>query len=190
MYTTGNFRGTAYFDPNAANNHPLTSAWWDDIFISKWSTTGTLPITLLNFEATKKEYNTRLTWETGSELNTDKFEIERSDDGLNFKYIGEVKAAENSTTTRTYHFSDRNAGADFPNQDLYYRFKQMDLDGQYTYSPIRSVKFEDNLVGNDAQVQGYPNPAKDVITIQASIGLTYNITDQTGRQVLSGRLYS
>jgi len=185
VYTTGQFSGTADFDPGAGTAN-LIPAGSFDIFVSKLGS-AVLPVTLLSFEAAKNKNDAYLTWKTSTELNSNKFEIERSNDGLLFKYIGQVKATGNSNSITTYHFSDKNAAINFPGQTLYYRFKQFDIDGKYSVSPVRSVQFKQNLAG----IQVYPNPANDIITIQAAtahVGLTYRITDQTGRQVLSGRL--
>jgi Secretion system C-terminal sorting domain/Beta-propeller repeat len=189
VYVTGVFSGMVDFDSDPIKTTELNSVTGStDAFVLKLNDLTVLPITLLSFEAAKKENDTYLTWETASESNTDKFELERSENGLAFNYIGEIKAAGNSDTKRSYHFSDKYAGTDFPNQDLYYRFKQIDLDGKFTYSPIRSVKFENSLAGSYSQVQVYPNPAKDMIRIQGNAGSAYIITNQTGTQVLSGRL--
>ena len=144
-----------------------------------------LPITLLSFDAAKRQNDVYLTWETGSESNTDKFEIERSKDGLLFSNIGQVKAAGNSSTIKTYTFLDKNVGITFSDQKQYYRFKQIDFDGVYTFSPIRRIQFTQNLMG----ISVYPNPTNNTITIQASTyqeGSPYSITDHAGRQVLSG----
>jgi len=185
VYTTGYFQQTSDFDPSAATAS-LVSAGNIDIFVSKLGIF-VLPVSLSSFEAAKNKNDAYLTWNTATELNSDKFYIERSNDGLLFKNIGQVKATGNSNTNTTYHFSDKNAAINFPGQTLYYRFKQVDIDGKNSVSPVRSVQFKQHLAG----IQVYPIPANDVITIQAAtthVGLTYRITDQTGRQVLSGRL--
>jgi uncharacterized protein (DUF2249 family) len=186
VYASGYFNGTADFDPGAAI-YNMTSAGSNDIFVVKLSL-DILPITLLNFEAAINDNDVYLTWQTATESNTDKFEIERSIEGRDYQYIGEVEASENSVTIKSYDFSDINAGINFPNQYLYYRFKQLDIDGKYTYSPIRAVNFNNNL-----SIQLYPTLVEDIFTIQVNadfVGFIYSVSDEAGRQVLSGILNS
>lgn len=185
LFSTGTYNGTADFDPGAATFN-LTSTGGADLFISKLGFTIT-PVTLLSFEVTKNEKDTYLSWKTSTELNADKFEIERSGDGVIFKKIGNVKASGNSNTIKTYHFLDKNAAANGIGKRLFYRFAQLDLDGTIVYSPVRSIEFKQNTIS----IQVFPNPSVDVITIQAGIeqaDLNYLITDARGRKVSGGKL--
>ncbi len=186
MYGIGIYSGTADFDPGP-NVFNLTSAGNQDIFNFKIGTANIFPVTLLSFDAAKKDNDAYLTWRTATEINSDKFDIERSIDGITFRYIGEVKASINSTTTKSYSYTDKNVGNHYPRQSIYYRFKQLDLDGHLTYSPVRSIDFNQN----HKAITVYPNPAKNSITLKATTalsGLFYSITNQMGQQVIKGRL--
>ena len=186
MYATGIYNGTADFDPSAAVFN-LTSAGNQDIFNFKYGSATILPVTLINFEAAANGNDALLTWKTVTEINADKFEIERSNNGLLFHYIGEVKASGNSTVLKSYTYTDKNIGTQYAEQKLYYRFKQKDLDGRFTYSPVRSI----NFIHKNKEVIVYPNPTKNNLTIKATaaqIGSFYFITDQLGRQVERGKL--
>ena len=97
-----------------------------------------LPVTLVDFAARAEGPNAvRLAWATASELNNSGFTVERSLDARIFKAIGTVAGAGTSTTRRDYALLDAKlpAGATL----LYYRLRQTDASGDFSYSPIRSV---------------------------------------------------
>lgn len=122
-----------------------------------------LPISLLSFHATAQKNNTaNLNWITASELNNDFFEIEHSTDGANWVVINEQRGAGNSNELIHYNFVDENAKQGIN----YYRLKQTDFDGQFTYSKVRSVQLNDLSTSGSFII--YPNPANDLITIQAN----------------------
>jgi hypothetical protein len=125
-----------------------------------------LPITLVSFTASKQNKVAVLTWTTASEQNSSHFEIERSSDGKNFMKIGEVKAAGNSAASKTYSFAD----VVFSEGVNYYRFKQVDLDGKFAYSAIRTVSFDE-----EKTITVSPNPAKDVIHIQLNTPSVFSL---------------
>jgi F5/8 type C domain/Secretion system C-terminal sorting domain/Fibronectin type III domain len=116
----------------------------------------TLPIQLLNFTASdvRDEY-IFLKWQTGMEENNDHFEVERSTDATNFDKILSVKAVGNSSVTQSYSGVD-NVPVNGIN---FYRLKQVDLDGRFTYSGIQMVKF-----GNSVKPVIYPNPVSSIFT--------------------------
>lgn len=118
-----------------------------------------LPIELLNFDATKQDLTTYITWETASEFNNDYFEVLRSNNGVDFFKIGRVQGSENSNQKINYQFIDLT-----PQMGLnYYRLKQVDFDGLYSFSRIKTVDFNANLNHN---IFIYPNP---VIQTQNSV---------------------
>jgi hypothetical protein len=94
-----------------------------------------LPIELLSFTAKAQHSTTKLDWTTASELNSSHFEIERSGNGWDFEAFGSVTAAGNSSSLLHYSMID-----DAPLTGVsYYRLKQVDLDGNFTYSGIQAV---------------------------------------------------
>lgn len=116
-----------------------------------------LPIELLSFNATSTDAQTvDCQWTTATETNNDYFTIERGSDPGHFVEIGKVKGAGTITEPRYYSFEDT-APMDGLN---YYRLKQTDFDGQFTYSKIVAIRFMKNI-----NISVYPNPAKDEITI-------------------------
>jgi hypothetical protein len=92
-----------------------------------------LPVTLLDFTAQLQGGAVALAWHTASEVNSARFEVQRSLDGTSFKTLGRVTARGTSTTDTTYPYRDATlpAGA----SQLYYRLRQVDLNGTATYSP-------------------------------------------------------
>ena len=115
-----------------------------------------LPVQLFTFTAQKADQTVLINWKTAQEQNSDRFEIERSTDGNSFKTIGSVAAIGNTHTITSYSFTDTQPfkGSNF------YRLKQMDKDGAFTYSKVVSVYF-DKL----EKLFIYPNPASDLLQI-------------------------
>ena len=137
--------------------------------------TGPLPIELVSFTAEHVDDHVELAWQTKSERDNDFFTVERSVDGENWERILIVDGAGNSSTTLNY------ATWDFvPELGLsYYRLKQTDFNGTYSYSDISSV-----FISN-ASTLVYPNPAKDEIYVYSEEinAATVYLTDATGRQI-------
>jgi hypothetical protein len=99
-----------------------------------------LPVTLLDFTAQAEgPHAARLRWATAQELNNAGFTVERSVDGRTFATIGTVAGAGTSTSRHDYTLLDDQlpGGATL----LYYRLRQTDLNGDFAYSPVRSVAF-------------------------------------------------
>lgn len=114
-----------------------------------------LPVELISFEVTVKDNHNLLSWKTASELNNDYFEVEHSDDGRSFYSIGTVKGGGNSLDIRTYSYTHHHARIG----TSYYRLKQVDFDGKFSVSDIRSV----HRTGNSTGVTLYPNPSTGVV---------------------------
>ena len=94
-----------------------------------------LPISLLYFKAELKGRDVLLSWKTASEKNNDYFTIEKTLDGQNFKVIGLIQGAGNSTSPRQYTLYDFN----IQKVINYYRLIQTDYDGNSTYSKLVSI---------------------------------------------------
>lgn len=135
-----------------------------------------LPVQLVQFTATAGSPATvRLVWDTASEINSLRFEVERSLDGANYLKIGELAAAGSSTTHRAYAYQDEAA----PMGHLYYRLRQVDRDGMATYSPVRTV-----LLGSSAGLTLYPNPTHGTTCLGGvAPGQTVQVLDALGRPV-------
>jgi hypothetical protein len=174
LYWTGSgnvFIGNG-MDGTGFNDTFLDNLTIGDIFDSP------LPIELLHFDAeVNNGASVKCDWSTASERNNDFFNLERSADGMNWSAIGEINGAINSTETITYDFIDY-----APLLGLsYYRLKQVDLDGKYSYSdPVSVLREIDNYV----DINIYPNPANDLINIQ----FHSNSIEEIGIYDITGRL--
>jgi uncharacterized repeat protein (TIGR01451 family) len=148
-----------------------------------------LPVTLVSFEAVAKGNNAQLTWITATEKNNAGFEVERSVDGSRFEKVGSVAGRGSSTSRQEYSFTDVKA-ATLANM-LYYRLKQVDVDGTASYTPVQIVRFNASKAGLELTL--YPNPATDELhltlttAIQQGQATVYSIT---GARVLTKTLDS
>lgn len=85
-----------------------------------------------NLTAEEFPIGVMLSWSTASESNTSLFEVEKSEDGIDFAMLGSIEAAGNSNNKKYYNFLDAQASA----KKIYYRLKQIDIDGSFTYSDV------------------------------------------------------
>ncbi len=140
------------------------------------------PIELLAFTAAPKGKTVQLDWRTATELNNAFFHIERSANGRDFSEIGKVAGAGTSHTPLDYAFTDQLPQTGWN----YYRLRQVDFDGQFSYSPVQAVQ-----MGKDGTVrlQLFPNPANNALNLKTDRLIEpadrLEIYDYTGRQVMS-----
>lgn len=143
-----------------------------------------LPIQLLAFSAEKQELQSYLQWATATEINNEYFQVERSRDGENFDPIGQVAGAGNSSLRKDYNFIDAH-----PIQGVnYYRLRQVDVDGLYSFSPIRALKFDLR-----EHVFIYPNPSKSYAIVETPDvlrGCTMEVFDIHGKKYVEIELNS
>jgi len=98
-----------------------------------------------------------LEWKTSQELNSSHFEIEKSTNGTDFRFIGKVAAAGSSLTQRTYHFVDGQVM-----EYNYYRLKMVDVDRRFSYSETILIKD----AGAVQQVWIVNNPFRSYVDIR------------------------
>lgn len=150
--------------------------------IARFDLSGTLPVRLSGFTATRKNDQVILNWKTTQENNSQEFIVERSADDVHFIPIGKVKAAGNSSVTTRYAFTDAQ-----PLQgNNFYRLNQVDLDGRSEWSAIVKV-----MMGKNFSFCFGPNPVTNTLTIniQNNSGpLTIQLTDLNGRLLGQRRL--
>ena len=122
--------------------------------------TGPLPVSLIRFYGEKKDGSIELNWETASELNSDRYEVERFNEDA-FELIGSVAAHGISQEIESYTFLDDN----LENIDRHaiYRLKMIGIDGQYEYSKELII----DITNESYAFTVYPSPATDYITISS-----------------------
>lgn len=118
--------------------------------------TNPLPVELVAFDAKRFGTNTLVTWQTATEKNSAGFEVEVATDGVKFRKLAFVASqGANSTTAANYSYTDTEAGK---SGVRYYRLRQVDIDGQYSYSPVRAVSFAGATDAAVASLSSYPSP--------------------------------
>lgn len=100
----------------------------------------TLPIELTSFTGKKEGRNNELSWETDSEVNNDFFTIEKTTDGVHYEIVGVENGAGNSVNHLNYKLFDTHVEKEIN----YYRLKQTDYDGKFTYSTLISIDNREN----------------------------------------------
>jgi len=143
----------------------------------------TLPIELIFFRGNTGKSGTQLIWQTATEIDNSHFSIQRSANGSDFTEIGEVKGAGTSYEPQEYTFTDERP---LPGKN-YYRLKQVDFDGKYSFSPVVSATF-----GKTRQMTLAPLPATETLNIQLENPTKddgiWQVYDMNGRLLLSGEM--
>ncbi|HET9435103.1 MAG TPA: hypothetical protein VFO37_15160, partial [Chitinophagaceae bacterium] len=131
--------------------------------VSRWTLAAdnsSVPVHFILFNAKCEDDKTLVTWETAQEQNTSHFNIERSTDGVRWTVIGNLPAARNSSTERSYSFTDNR-----PVQNAYYRIAQYDLDARVQYT---------NVIRSSCTIMEkftlWPNPARDAVFVNIVTG--------------------
>jgi len=145
-----------------------------------------VPVELLAFTASVRNSEVELLWSTASELNNMGFEIERSIDNQdNFVTVGFVEGKGSSTEINYYSFTDR-PQVNGVNQ-LYYRLKQVDFDGTFSYSDVVNLSYD--VPAAFVLSQNYPNPFNPSTRINYFVPqesfVSIKVYDFLGREVIT-----
>jgi len=132
-----------------------------------------IPVELTSFTASAKGNGVMLTWNTATETNNLGFDVERSTKNVNWQKIGFVTGSGTSTESSTYSFSDLGLGSGI----YYYRIKQIDLNGSFTYYDLGSA-VEISTPDVFDLAQNYPNP------FNPSTRIDYSIAKETKVQLI------
>lgn len=163
----------------------------DDISISDWKTPilfsietpPPLAIEWSGFWGEAMEAQIALQWKTEQEVKSDRFEVQRSNNGIHFETIGTVAAKGTSSTPQQYDFLDEQP----LHGDNYYRLKSIDTDASFEYSESLhfTIQQQETTIG-----KVYPVPAEEEVIIDLETTTaqdwTWLMTDAMGRPVKSG----
>jgi hypothetical protein len=150
---------------NLGAQAPYTITWAD-----------ALPVKLTRFAVAKEGLNAVLRWNTSSEDNSDRFDVEHSLDGKRWSIIGTIPAQNISSESVDYQFIHQS----ILDHENIYRLKMIDLDGTFSYSHMKSIQPELPL-----SIITYPNPGSQTIHINTSQLSDVKIYDLMGILVLS-----
>jgi len=148
-------------DSNGTTGGIATDRYHCIYFADISSSYGVLPVTLENFKTVLGNNVVNVNWTTSSDIANDRFEVERSFDEVNFSTAAIVLGAQvTNSMTANYSFTDRNAELS-THSTIYYRLKDVGLNGNVTYSEIKMVR-----TGNQSlSVLAFPNPYIDKVTV-------------------------
>ena len=115
-----------------------------------------------------------INWKTAQESNSTKFDIERSDDNISWNVIGSINASGNSSTEKSYSYTDKNN-----NPNSLYRIVEYDITGRKTISQVINSSCNTKFI-----FSVYPNPVKEItdvlITAERPAPLDMKIYDSKG----------
>ena len=142
-----------------------------------------LPLEFTEFGGEKVKDQNLLHWATAREFNASHFEIERSNDAMDFIKIGDFKSGNNNLENQIYQYWDKEP----QNGINYYRLKQVDLDGTFTYTKTIAIDNQ-GIITNFELQKMYPNPAQNTINFVLAIPssnseIQLEIFDSNGKSI-------
>jgi len=137
---------------------------------------GPLPVTMVSFTASLFQDNrVKLDWSTSMEINCSKYKIERSFDGNLFSEVASISGSGTTSIFHSYSATDDVSAATA--SIVYYRIKQLDIDGKGSYSKVLPVK----LKINSRQITISPNP----FTSYLNINMEWNRSEIISAKVIN-----
>ena len=97
-----------------------------------------LPVKFVGFNVARQNNNVLVQWTTAEEMNSRYFEVQRSENGIDWTTISNITAAGNTSANHSYSYTDKNIISKL----AYYRIRQVDMDGKFSLTPVRMIKNE------------------------------------------------
>jgi hypothetical protein len=130
----------------------------DDHPLAAFVVSNSLPVTLVSFKATAEHNVVNLSWSTTEEVNSERFDIEHSNNGKQWKLVGSVPSGRESNTLRHYTFSHQSVSSG----NNYYRLKMVDNNQLFAFSRIQNVPMD------KVEFTIFPNPVIEKITLSVA----------------------
>jgi hypothetical protein len=144
-----------------------------------------LPVKFIGMWAKNADNGVQVNWQVTNEVNVKEYVVERSYDGRIYANAGTVDYHRPQTSINHYTFTDVSANN---NSKIYYRIRQVDIDGRFTFSSIAIV-----TPGIASSMQVFPNPAVNEVNINITVAnkqlTTVDLIDLNGRKLLSKTVY-
>ncbi len=153
---------------------------------------GVVPVSWTAFSGENRKNHNWLQWNLAMEFNVSTYEIERSINTIsNFQSIGKVASIGDSNTETSYSFEDYDL---LEMGVYYYRIKQFDLNGEYSYSKTISIQVGERIV-RPSKVRIYPNPSVGKFSVGVEVfekdqNINYLIYDSNGKLAVAQTLLS
>lgn len=169
----GNYLFIRFVHSAGTNSDILT---WDDVSVTPEF--APLPVSLISFNAKKLSEKINLVWSTATEINNSHFELERSVNGQEFSTIATVQGAGNSNQVLNYSVTDEQPAKGIN----YYRLKQTDFNGDYSYSKI--IAQENSAAGFEIVKMGTSEEQVTLALYSDETGyVTMELIDMSGKCV-------
>jgi hypothetical protein len=160
--------GTQRADLGTARASASASLRLDNVILNGTVITP-MPVKLISFNGKYDQNVIALQWATAWEDQNEGFEIQKSNDAVNFSKIGYVPGNLTIKSKSVYGFTDTDIK---PDETVYFRLKQYDLDGSYEFSRIIAVK---STLNEEGKVLVYPNPNKGIFVLKSKDASLSNI---------------
>lgn len=149
----GKYRFRFELTPNTGAGSVNQTITFDDFRTNGTLALAPLPVNFIGFEGKTVNNRVELTWKVAGEENVNRYELERSEDGRNFRTLATIERRGKDTYTYTDVKQSRN---------VYYRVKNIDNDGKFMYSTI--LRLADG--NSEIMIKAFPQPVRNQLTLQ------------------------
>lgn len=150
--------GPADLAATGSNPYTVTRPNLVSLGVFGLSNTYVLPVSWLSVSAAQVNSDNKVEWTTSSEVNSSYFVVQASTNGSDFVDLGKLNSAAANTGSHDYQYLHKGAGG----KAFFYRIRQVDIDGRFTYSRIVFVAASHSIVS----AKLYPNPARSNVALQ------------------------
>ncbi len=144
----------------------------------------TLPVKFLDFSVAKKDKDAVISWSVENEDdNTDKYIVERSVNGNDFKPVETVAALNNGRSNNTYTVTQKDIASVVNSDMVYYKVKQIDKGGKFLYTATKNIKLGSKAFAVKANPTLFRTSTTLTIDLVKDAKLLVSITDANGKQI-------